>query len=221
MLPELGFYAVADGMGGYEGGEVASRLAISTLKTYLELLGNDALGDPEDDLFEEIVTERVGLALRVAHREVRRRAVGRLRQMGTTLACLAVRGERAMIAHVGDSRVYRLREGELAQLTRDHSLLAEAEASGGMRGVVDPRMRHVITQAVGQGPVIRPDLLLEGVLPGDRFLLCSDGLSDVLTDSEITRGLSRTRDVAESLCQAAYDAGSADNITALVVTVEG
>ncbi len=218
MLPSVGFYAVADGMGGYEGGEVASKLALASLQAYFDLLGEDGLGDPADDPEGELAFERLGLAIRIAHREVVRRATGRLAQMGTTLACLAVQGERAVVAHVGDSRVYRLREGDVQVLTQDHSLLAEMLASGATTTASSEfSLRNIITQAVGQGPSVRPDLTLVDVLPGDRFLICSDGLSDVLSNTSIARGLSRSRDVAESLCRAAYEAGSADNITALVV----
>lgn len=217
-LPAEGFYAVCDGMGGYEGGEVASKLTLASLQAYFEVLGDEAaLQPPEEDPGATLAKERLGLAIRIAHREVRRRATGELRQMGTTLACLVMAGDQALIAHVGDSRVYRLRDGEVARLTRDHSLVAEMEANGGITTHAS-NLAGIITQALGQGATVRPDYRLEEVLPGDRFLLCSDGLSDVLSDDEIAWGLSRTSGVAESLCQAAYDLGSTDNITALVVT---
>lgn len=217
-LPEHGFYAVADGMGGYEGGEIASKLALASLQAYYELLGDDA---PESDPHAELAIERLGLAIRIAHREVARRATGPLRRMGTTLACLAVRDGVAVTGHVGDSRVYRLRDGELDQLTRDHSLYAEMEANGAA-GLSrrDFALRNIITQAVGQQASVRPDFSVFELMPGDRFLLCSDGLSDVLEDDDIAWGLTRTRDVAKSLCDAAYEAGSFDNITALVVLVD-
>lgn len=219
-LPSTGLYAVADGMGGYEGGEVASRLALASLQTYFEMLGEGGLGLTDDSPSERVALERMALALRIADREVARRAVGPLSKMGTTLASLVIQGRRALIAHVGDSRVYRMRDGELEQLTRDHSLYAEMEASG-FQGLPPRRAFHfsnIITQALGQGPDVKPDVRVEAILPGDRFLLCTDGLSDVLDEESAAWTLTRTEGVADALVQAAYDRGSSDNITALVVT---
>lgn len=219
-LPECGLYAVADGMGGYEGGEVASRLALGSLQTYFELLGDDGVGlDPEGP--EDVARERMALAIRIADREVGRRATGTLAKMGTTLATLVIQNGHAMIAHVGDSRVYRMREGELDALTRDHSLHAEMESTG--MSVLPPRRRfrlsNVITQALGQGPDVRPDIRIESVLPGDRFLLCTDGVTDALDEESIAWLLTRTHGVAQALVDAAHENGSMDNITALVVTI--
>jgi len=221
-LPGRGLYAVADGMGGYEGGEVASKAAIASLQAYCEMLGDDGFGLSSDDERQAVARERIGLAIRIADREVRRRAVGRLRRMGTTLACLAMGNGFAIVAHVGDSRVYRMREGEVAAMTHDHSLLNEMTA-GGLVGAGDAarryRLRNIITQALGQGREVVPDLSVIQVMPGDKFLLCSDGLSDVLDESAIALGLSRKEKAAETLVEAAYEAGSHDNITALVVAV--
>jgi len=221
-LPERGLYAVADGMGGYEGGEVASKAALASLQTYCEMLGDDGFGLEEDDEHQSVARERVGLAIRIADREVRRRATGPLRRMGTTLACMVVGNGQALIAHVGDSRVYRMREGEVVAMTHDHSLLNEMTA-GGLVGAGDAarhyRLRNIITQALGQGREVVPDVSVEPALPGDKFLLCSDGLTDVLDERAIALGLSRKRRSAEALVESAYDAGSHDNITALVVTI--
>ncbi len=209
--PELGLYAVADGMGGYEGGEVASRTALESLHAYFRRLGADGI-DLEGD--EGAARDQVRMAIRIAHRAVARAAVGDLAQMGTTIACMVVRGSRALLAHVGDSRVYRLREGELALLTRDHSLVAEMEAAGLSAAA---HMSHVITQAVGQGSSVRPDLRVVDVIPGDRYLLCTDGLTDAMSPFEIGETLSRRRGPAKALAAEAFALGSMDNITALVV----
>lgn len=220
-LPERGLFAVADGMGGYEGGEVASKAALASLQAYCDLLDHTGLGvremgTPEG---EKVVRERLELAIRIADREVRRRAVGDLRRMGTTVACLVVGAGKAMVAHVGDSRVYRLREGEVSSLTRDHSLINEMKAAG-LGGDIQGefRLKNIITQALGQGRTVVPDLTAVDLLPGDRFLLCSDGLSDVLDDEAIAWAMTSKQDVARALVDAAYAAGSHDNITALVVT---
>ncbi|MCA9610044.1 MAG: serine/threonine-protein phosphatase [Myxococcales bacterium] len=220
-LPERGLFAVADGMGGYEGGEVASKAALASLQAYCDMLdhtglGLSQMGTPEG---ERIARERLELGIRIADREVRRRAVGDLRKMGTTLAALAVGPTKAMVAHVGDSRVYRMREGEVIALTRDHSLINEMKTAGlGATEADHFRLKNIITQALGQGRTVMPDLTAVEVLPGDRFLLCSDGLSDVLDDEAIAWAMTSKHDVARALVDAAYAAGSYDNITALVVT---
>jgi len=220
--PALGLYVVADGMGGYEGGEIASRLVVETLSEFFARNAEDAEVtwpegiDPSASLEENLL--RVGVQL--ADLEVRLRKQGELAQMGSTVAALVLREGRAILAHVGDSRVYRLREGELVQLTRDHSLRNMMER---LEGAPLPperfqHMKHVITRAIGQSGDATPDLATHEARSGDVFLLCTDGLSDVIPESEITHWLQKRPDVAaERLVCAAYRAGGADNITALVV----
>lgn len=208
--PRIGLFAVADGMGGYEGGEVASRTALESLVAYLERV--EALDIAND---ARTAMHHVRMAIRMADREVQRRAVGELAEMGTTIACMLVQGSHAVLAHVGDSRIYRLREGEIALLTRDHSLVAEMEAAGLSAAA---HHTHIITQALGQGPAARPDVRVIEVLPGDRFLLCTDGLTDVLSPGEITDGMAQSKKPAEVLVDTAYAMGSHDNITAMIVT---
>lgn len=220
-LPERGIFAVADGVGGHAGGEVASAAALASLRAYSELLDESGFGlTGADDAAFEVARERLAIAIHIADREVRRRAVADLERMGTTIVCLAIGGDRALTAHVGDSRAYRLRERDIVTLTRDHSLWNEMRAAG-LAGLSDRnsfRLRNVITQALGHGTDAKPDIGTETVLPGDRFLLCSDGLSDVLDDLTIGWLLTSQRNVARQLVDAAYEAGSTDNITALVVT---
>jgi serine/threonine protein phosphatase PrpC len=210
--PEIGFYAVADGMGGYEGGEVASRVALESLIGYFERLGEGEL-DIEGDA--GLAVAQMKMAVRLADRAVQRQCVGELSDMGTTIACLIVQGDRALIAHVGDSRVYQMREGELRLLTRDHSLVAELEAAG---MIAASHLSHVITQALGHGPDAKPDVRVVDVLPGDRFLMCTDGLTDSLNMDEIGLELQHSKDAAKALVDLAYEMGSLDNITAVVVS---
>ncbi|MFK7992030.1 MAG: PP2C family serine/threonine-protein phosphatase [Sandaracinaceae bacterium] len=217
-LPEQGLYAVADGMGGYEGGEVASRVALASLQSYFELLGDDGLGMRRS---KAEASQRMTMAIRIADREVARRAVGPLRQMGTTLASIAFEGDRVLIAHVGDSRVYRVRDGKVKAMTRDHSLYAQMEAAGvGWLPKTKSAfsMSNVITQALGQGAPASPDIRVDSVRAGDRFLLCTDGFSDVIDDRMLEGFFTGPVD-AERLTRRAYDLGSLDNITALLVTV--
>lgn len=222
--PELGLFAVADGMGGYEGGEVASQLVISTL---LELFWRTAKDD--DVTLPFAIDPKLGLAenlakvgVRAAHEEVVSRRVGKLASMGSTVAALVVRDGKAVIAHVGDSRVYRLRRGELRQLTADHSLYGEMQRAG---AEVPSReacnFLNVITRAVGLTGGSRPDLTSEPARSGDVYLLCTDGLTEGVSDERIAEILAREppKEAAESLVAAAIEQGSRDNVTVVVVAV--
>lgn len=222
--PGLGLFAVADGMGGYEGGEVASQLVISTL---LELFWR--MAEDEDVTLPFAIDPKLGIAenlasvgVRAAHEEVVARRIGRLASMGSTVAALVVRDGKAVVAHVGDSRVYRLRKGELRQLTADHSLYAEMQRSG---AEVPSREAcgylNVITRAVGLTGGSRPDLTSEPARPGDVYLLCTDGLTEGVSDARIAEvlGASPPDEATEALVAEAIEHGSRDNVTAVVVAV--
>lgn len=231
----LGLFAVADGMGGYEGGEVASHLVVSTMEeTFRRYLTDMAAchlllpGLP--GLVAEHKAEKESLlaaAIRLAHTEVAARRSGRLANMGSTVAALVVAEREAILAHVGDSRVYRLRDGRLTQLTRDHSLFEEVRAAGGAQQMASKRdcpFANVITRALGLSDRAEPDVETVPVRSGDIFLLCSDGLSDPLTDDELAQLLAASRSeglvgATRRLVQAAYDAGGKDNITAVTVKI--
>ncbi|MGF1467464.1 MAG: PP2C family protein-serine/threonine phosphatase [Sandaracinaceae bacterium] len=219
LRPTQGLYAVADGMGGYEGGEVASRLALETLDGYVERANGAMVLDAVDG---GLMRGQLELAIRMADRAVRRAAQGGLSRMGTTLAMLVVQDDRALVAHVGDSRVYRLRDRELEPLTRDHSLSAELEAAGFQGPTVgrsSTPFGHVVTQALGQGRSIQPDFRLVSVRPGDAFLVCSDGLTDVLADDDLEAMLGEDEVTAGSLVRLAFELGGHDNITAILLRV--
>jgi len=217
---ELGLYLVADGMGGYEGGEIASHLVVDSLQRFFERGApreREAFADtcPDGGTPVEAMME---MAVRAAHREVEKRRHGRLAAMGSTVAAILLRSEHAVVAHVGDSRVYRLRGGSLAQITRDHSLHAQLVEAGVMaQGSMTNR--NLITRAIGVPGCSKPDVATHRVRRGDAFLLCSDGLTDVLEDEEmeaILRELPPHRAV-DALVSEAYVSGSQDNITALLV----
>jgi serine/threonine protein phosphatase PrpC len=209
--PKLGLFAVADGIGGYLGGEVASRLAVESLRDLLA-------SHPEPN--GAPLGERVRLAVRAVGGIVAERSVGTLCGMCTTLALLVVEDGLGCVAHVGDSRVYRLRRGTLERLTRDHSVVAEMEAvQGYVTESVELALGHIVTQYIGHGATPNPDVRHVFVETGDRYLLCTDGLTETLDDADITELLgSGTPDSAcESLVRAAYEVGASDNITAVVV----
>jgi len=214
-----GVFVVADGMGGYEGGEVASRLVIETVSRFFEDNDEDAdvtwpWGLEEGRSFVENL---LAVALRMANRTVFRQRAGKLAQMGSTAVAVALDDTRAVIAHVGDSRAYRLRQGRLEALTRDHSLVEQMRDMGFEE--VPDHMGHVITKAIGFDVDTQPELRVMEVRPGDTLLLCTDGLTDPLADAEIARFLSGTSVelACSELLDAAYAAGGSDNITALVL----
>jgi len=216
VAPHLGLYAVADGMGGHEGGEVASRLVIDSILHFLER---------QESFAESSSGAAMDLsgAVRWATDRVSSNAVGALEEMGSTLAALWVRDGRAVIAHVGDSRVYRFRHGELRQLTRDHSMLNDLESQGSamLAELLRDRISHVITRCISLGCNAEPDVQVVDIEPGDVFLICSDGLSDVLSQRELERVLRDhpSTEAHAALVEAAYLRGGADNITAVVVGI--
>jgi serine/threonine protein phosphatase PrpC len=200
--------AVADGMGGHQAGEVASATAIAAL------VDSVRGGQPVD----EAITGANAAVFSKAAEDVA------LRGMGTTMTAAVIEGDALVIGHVGDSRAYLLHDGDLRQLTTDHSVIAELIAAGELsedEAEMDPR-RAMITRALGIDPDVEVDLLDLDVVPGDRLLLCSDGLTTMVRDdaiADVLRGESDRERVAEQLVAAANAAGGADNITVVVADV--
>jgi PPM family protein phosphatase len=209
--------AVADGMGGHVAGEIASATALEPLR---ELDGR-IFSDPSEALSalrEAVIT---------ANREVSRRAEDEpsYRGMGTTLTAALLEGRRLHVAHVGDSRAYLLRDGELSQLTDDHTLVQHLIDEGQLtheEAATHPQ-RSVVTRAIGVSPEVDVDAMTLELLPDDQVLLCSDGLTGVVSDEEIARVLLEVDDAdaaIELLVEMANDAGGPDNITAVVLRFE-
>jgi PPM family protein phosphatase len=216
--PDLGLFVVADGLGGYDGGEIASALAIDTIHELVRRTAADAdvtwpyKLDPQRTLAENEVI----VATRLAGDRINARRKGELVQMGSTVVVVRIADGRAVVAHVGDSRVYRLRDGELSQLTIDHSLVSQMIAAGMQPDAAFP-FRHVITRALGM-PASEPDVATQLVEEGDTYLLCSDGLYDPLDEATIAKLLAGPpAEACRALVDAAYEAGSRDNISAIVV----
>jgi serine/threonine protein phosphatase PrpC len=210
--------AVADGMGGHAGGEVASRIAITTLAGLVPVLTALEIDtDSTEDLLLNSLHTIDGEISRVASDEIE------LRGMGTTLTALLIRDGRVALLHVGDSRCYRLRGNTFEQLTHDHTVLQELLDSGSisMSEAQDHPQRSMLTQVLmGEGS-IAPVLMVYEVNSKDRFLLCSDGLSSVLTEKEIKSLLKKSnRDEAvEALVEATYVNGAPDNVTVVVADI--
>lgn len=206
-------FVVADGMGGHAAGEVASEIAVNTIQEC-------APAHPD--------VEELGTAVELANRDIIDAALsGRGREgMGTTCTACMLEGDRLVIAQVGDSRAYLLHKGELTQLTRDHSLMANMIEAGQItpeEARTHPN-RSVITRALGNDPSTTPDLYEINVEAGDRLLVCSDGLTSMVEDSGIEAVMNRQPDAqkcATTLVNEAIAAGGADNVTVIVANVEG
>ncbi|MBM3675628.1 MAG: Stp1/IreP family PP2C-type Ser/Thr phosphatase [Actinobacteria bacterium] len=207
--PRLALFAVADGMGGHQAGEVASATALEALRA--SIASGSAIGD----------------AVGIANRAVYGKAGGDedLHGMGTTLTAAMPVGNGIVIGHVGDSRAYLLRDGELRRLTVDHTLVEELVREGKLtkdQAVVHPQ-RSIVTRALGVEPTVEVDKYALTPTPGDRILLCSDGLSGMLRDEQIAAILRREPDptrAANALVDAANAAGGEDNVTTVVIDVE-
>ena len=170
-----------------------------------------------------MVENQIDAAIRLANRKIRAQRSEQLGSMGTTIASLALRGPLAVRAHVGDSRVYLLRGNQLTQLTRDHSLYEQLRADGvnNLPPLADFPHANVITRALGPTEDERPELGRLELQSGDRFLLCTDGLSGDLSPESIAAllGHGTVEEAADALITAAFTAGSRDNITAVVVEI--
>jgi PPM family protein phosphatase len=226
---KLGLYAVADGMGGHAAGEVASALAISTVQqlisanvTVLASLARDA--SHQNKLAAEKLVERA-VQEACARIHAAAQADRAKRGMGTTFDCVVVAGNRAIIGHVGDSRIYLLRRGKVHRLTEDHTMMAMALKAGIVKkeDLDESSWASSLTRAVGVQPSVQVDTLLVECQPGDRFLLCSDGLHGYLTDEETPKVLGELpAGVApRGLISLAKQRGGSDNITAVLVSLMG
>jgi PPM family protein phosphatase len=220
----LGLCVVADGMGGYEGGEVASELAVGAVQAFFTEHAEDAgltwpWGVDRQMSFEE---NKACVAVRLAHRAIMEQRQGKLAQMGSTIALIALADARVVIAHVGDSRVYRLRAGVLERMTIDHSMVEQARLQGiDIDDEVAARYRNLITRALGMPQEDeRPELRVELAEPGDLYLLSSDGLHEPLDHDQLRAALiEHGIHAASLLTRAAYEAGGSDNITAVIARV--
>jgi PPM family protein phosphatase len=209
-LVEEPLFVIADGMGGHRGGEVASRLAVETIGALFRR-GEGALAEQVQEA-NRAVFERSSLDRAVAG-------------MGTTVTAALVERDRARLAHVGDSRAYLFRRGEMRMLTEDHTLVHRMVQQGEITEAEAERhpQRSVVTRAVGMERSIPVDEIVIDLEPGDRLLICSDGLTSMVDDGTIGRILADQPDpqrAAEALVKAANEGGGVDNTTVIVVAVE-
>lgn len=209
----LGLLIVADGMGGHAGGEVASRVAVTTISG---LLKTDMPDGSAAGLIRGAI-EQANIAI-LAEAE----AHPALQGMGTTLVLALCHGDSIHLAHLGDSRAYLIRNGSIQRLTEDHSLVAQMVKAGQLTAEEAPHyhLRNVVTRSLGNQKIAEPDLAVVEWSPGDFLLLCSDGLTNMVEESELRSLISRGGVDLERSCRQAIDLanrnGGRDNITAVL-----
>lgn len=225
--PDLGLCIVADGMGGHKGGEVASHLAVEAIRQFIADSANSAdITWPFGlEVARSLDVNRLTTAVRLANRKVYSEGSRHteLNGMGTTVVAVLVSGDRMAMASVGDSRIYRLRNGSLEQLTKDDTWLASVLGAKEAEDA-DPAhpLRHVLTSVVGTRDDVKPGAREEQLEPGDTFVLCSDGVHGRLDSAAIAQVLqaaSTAPDRATRLVDEALTRGTSDNATALVISI--
>ena len=229
--PDLGLFVVADGMGGHVAGEVASRVAVETIQTFIaETAGADKNRTwpfPFDPTIS-LEANRLRAAFRLANRKIAAAIADSqdLRGMATTASAVLLGPRGASVAHVGDSRVYVLRSGKLEQITHDHSWVEEQVRAGTLTPSAARQhpWRNVVTRALSGGEDPEVDVTEVSPRPGERYLLCSDGLFTVVPDNRIAEILGEPgvplESITRSLVESANDGGGPDNITALILQID-
>lgn len=211
------FFIVADGMGGHAGGQEASQLATQAIQAYLKQHWDSIAAS--EDLLEQAIGEANQAILQDQQKHPERS------DMGTTAVVVMFRQEQTWFAHVGDSRLYRLRSSELEQITEDHTWVARAMKAGDLtpeQARIHP-WRHVLSQCLGRKDLPQVDVQLMDVQPSDRLLLCTDGLTEELSDTAISSYLHPSLNNEESaakLIEAAKEKGGRDNITVVIIEIE-
>ena len=225
---DIGLALLADGMGGYRAGEIASAIAINMVMDEMRQgLGNQAPGELDEETGYCKGSLMVREAIMKANQSIYRTARNQpqCKGMGTTLLAVLFYDNRVTVAHIGDSRLYRLRSNEFEQLTVDHSLVQELVDNGfySPEEAKQSVQRNLVTRAMGVEPEVATEVHEESVLPGDLFLLCSDGLTDLVEDSDIHLTLSKysanLEQAAQQLIQTANQNGGTDNISVILTRV--
>jgi protein phosphatase len=220
LLKNEQFFVLADGMGGHQAGEVASKKAVEHLCHLVQQQGD--LFRKEMVLAEQSLKEMIQEVNAIIYRLGREHPY--LRGMGTTLCCIFLHAEGLVYAHVGDSRIYRLRHGKLEQLTQDHSLLRELIDLGQLseQQAEDFLYKNIITKAIGTEPTVEPAVTHTSLETGDILLMCTDGLSDLVGCEDMQEIISQhsEKEAAQLLVKKAKQKGGYDNITLILVKVQ-
>jgi protein phosphatase len=225
--PELGLFVVADGMGGHNAGEVASHMAVETIHGFIaeSATSTDITWPFGLEAASSLEVNRLATAVKLANRRIYHEGTRapELSGMGTTVVAALLSGERVAMVSVGDSRIYRLRDGKLEQLTSDDTWLASVLGAKEAE-VADPGhpLRHVLTSVVGTRDDLKPETREEQLKSGDRFLLCTDGVHGRLDSAALTSvltGATTAADGASRVVDEALTRGTSDNVTAMVIAV--
>jgi serine/threonine protein phosphatase PrpC len=226
LIEDEQLFLVADGMGGHASGEVASKMAAEAIQEFFARTKDDEATWPyKMDRHLSYIENRLVVGIKLANQRIYEAALNDLRfkGMGTTIVGGQIVGDKLYIAHVGDSRCYRVRSGEIAQMTRDHSLLEDyKDAKPGMSDEEQRKFPHknVITRALGMRDSVQVDVHVQDIEDGDVFLFCSDGLSGMVEDTQMLKLLGSTANLEQAvadLVDAANHAGGTDNITVLAL----
>lgn len=218
QLPEFNFYVLADGMGGHQAGEVASRECVMQLCNLVK-------ESPLNSFSLQKAREALAQIIRTVNASIYRMSCENeeLKGMGTTLCCLFLHPKGLIYCHVGDSRIYRLRKGHLEQLTHDHSLVRELIELGQLneKQAEDFQYKNIITKAIGTEGRVEPTVQNDAIHKGDILMMCSDGLTDLLTDEEMQHiiALQPTDKIADLLVKTAVVKGGYDNVTVVIVKI--
>lgn len=219
QLPQQLFFVLADGMGGHKAGEVASRQAVDLLCAFFK--EKFFASDQKLETAKLLIAQAIEQVNQTIHKMATQ--YEDLRGMGTTLCCVFLHQEGLVYGHVGDSRIYRLRNQELKQLTQDHSLVQELVDLGQLdeRQAEDFLYKHIITKAIGTEPLVVPSVESDSILIDDIILLCSDGLTDLVSHQDIQNIMNHTpeAEMAQRLVKVAKQRGGADNITIVLIKV--
>ena len=226
--PRHKLYVVADGMGGHSHGEVAAQIAVNAIRDFVEKTADKDTTWPFGmDSRLSRHSNLLKMAVRIAHENVLRAISrdGSLYGMGTTVVGLLLSGGVAAVAHVGDSRAYRLRDGKLEQLTQDHTWVNEQVVAGFLskEQARSHPLKNVVTRALGGESDVLVDVREVQVQPGDLYLLCSDGLTGMLSDADINERLSSGRtlhEICRTLVNDSNARGGIDNVTVVLLSIE-
>lgn len=212
----VGLYIVADGMGGYNGGEIASSLAVTATKDFIE--NNFAETEHTKEKLQELVKNAIEYANMLVYEKSKE--IPELEGMGTTIEVALVHNNRVYIGHVGDSRIYRIRKDFIRKLTTDHSYVQKLVKDGTIskeEATHHPK-KNMLTKALGCTSFVEPDVTVKGFLKDDVLVLTSDGLTNMVKDQEIYSIVKDNIEVAtDKLIDKANEAGGLDNITVIIV----